>query len=90
MLGDNGRSLVVGVGRKPPRFASIQSASCYPSPAICNAAESEFSEDPNPVTATGSLIYGNYLLSDYVENSRADTSNLAAVGFLPSSIPLLP
>ena len=81
MLGDNGRSLVVGVGRKPPRYAAIQSASCATPPAVCNAATSEFSQDPNPQTATGSLIYGNYLLADFVENSRADTSNLAAVSY---------
>ena len=84
MLGDNGRSLVVGVGHNPPRYAAIQSASCPTSPAVCNAATAEFSQDANPQTATGSLIYGNCLLADYVESSRADTSNSAAVSFLSS------
>lgn len=79
MLGDNGRSLVVGFGHNPPGYASVQSASCQPEPSICNAPDNEFSQATNPLTATGCLIYGNYLLSDTVENSRADTSNMAAV-----------
>lgn len=82
MLGDNGRSLVVGLGSQPPVYAAIQSASCNSSPATCNAANAEFSSEQNPMTATGSLIYGNYLLSDTVENSRSDASNLAAVSLL--------
>ena len=79
LLGDNGRSLVVGLGHKPPRFAAVQSASCQPEPSVCNAPNSEFSQNPNPLTATGCLIYGNYLLSDRVQNSRSDASNMAAV-----------
>ena len=79
LLGDIGRSLVVGIGHKPPRFAAVQSASCDPAPSVCNAAESKFSQDPNPEVATGSLIYGNYLLADIIEDSRSDASNMAAV-----------
>ena len=79
MLGDNKRSLVVGLGPKPPGFAAVQAASCERAPAVCNAPNNKFSGDPNPQVATGCLIYGNYLLQDGIENSRADTSNMAAV-----------
>jgi len=80
LLGDNGRSLVVGLGPRPPCYAAVQSASCELAPAVCNAAVSEFSADPNPQVARGSLIFGNYLLQDAIEDSRVDTSNMAAVG----------
>jgi len=69
----------VGLGPRPPKYAAVQSASCNPAPAVCNSAISQFSGEPNPQVATGSLIYGNYLLQDNIEDSRADTSNLAAV-----------
>lgn len=84
MLGDNGRSLTVGVGHKPPEYAAVESASCDRVPATCNAAVSKDAQSPNPQTVTGCLVYGNYMLSDAVVNSRVDASNMAAVSFCTS------
>lgn len=85
MLGDTGNSLVVGTGHNPPGYAAIQSASCPDPPAACPSAQAQLSSSPNPQTARGALIYGNFLAEDTLEDSRTDASNMAAVRVLVRS-----
>lgn len=55
MLGDAGRSFVVGYGKDPPLRAHHRGASCRP--GGCSNAE-QGSPDPNPNVISGSLIGG--------------------------------
>ena len=83
MLGDSGRSLVVGNGSDPPQFPNVQSASCPSPPAICLGQAAKFSGEPNPQVATGSLIYGDSANNDAVSDSRIYSANMAGVRTLP-------
>ena len=79
MLGDGGRSLVVGTGSDPPQFLNVQSASCPSPPATCPGQAAEFSGAPNPQVAMGSLIYGDSANNDAVSDSRIYSANMAGV-----------
>ncbi|KAF6033015.1 hypothetical protein EB796_008717 [Bugula neritina] len=57
MLGDAGRSYVVGFGQNSPHRASHKAASCPWKPAICGW-DQFFSSAPNPHVLTGALVGG--------------------------------
>ena len=82
MLGDGGRSLVVGTGSDPPQFPNVQSASCPSPPATCLGQAAEFSGEPNPQVAMGSLIYGDSANNDLVSDERLYSANMVGVSSL--------
>jgi len=55
MLGDAGRSYVVGYGKDPPLRAHHRGASCRP--GDCSSVQ-EGSPDPNPNVISGALVGG--------------------------------
>ena len=55
MLGDAGRSFVVGYGKDPPERAHHRGASCRP--GDCSGAQLATPE-PNPNVITGALVGG--------------------------------
>ncbi|KAK3855692.1 hypothetical protein Pcinc_037924 [Petrolisthes cinctipes] len=74
MLGDGGRSYVVGFGHNPPERPHHKSSSCQDPPASCSWNDFH-STDPNPQVLYGALVGGpnkydnfNDVRSDYVTN----------------------
>ena len=74
MLGDSGRSFVVGFGVNPPRRPHHASSSCPSKPATCTWNDFN-NPGPNPQTLTGALVGGpdkndNYedKRSNYIQN----------------------
>ncbi|XP_070574808.1 uncharacterized protein [Ptychodera flava] len=74
MLGDTGRSFVVGFGENPPQRPHHASSSCRDKPAPCNW-EDYNSQDPNPQVLYGALVGGpgrndnyNDVRTDYIVN----------------------
>lgn len=74
MLGDAGRSYVVGFGINPPKRPHHKAASCPDSPASCGWDQLN-TADPNPHVLNGALVggpdaNGNYqdVRTDYVKN----------------------
>jgi len=77
MLGDTGRSFVVGFGVNPPKRPHHRSSSCPDPPAACTWNEYN-SPAPNPHTLYGALVGGpdandNYAdeRSDFIKNEVA-------------------
>ncbi|XP_069681404.1 endoglucanase E-4-like [Periplaneta americana] len=77
MLGDTGRSFVVGYGTNPPTHVHHGSSSCPDAPAICDKTN-YWSPDPNAHVLYGALVGGpdandNYsdVRTDYVHNEVA-------------------
>ena len=70
MLGDGGRSLVVGFGRRPPLQPHHRGASCPPPPLPCNFSALH-AAGPNPHVLTGALVGGPHLDDSYPDD-RAD------------------
>ncbi|KAK3892282.1 hypothetical protein Pcinc_003903 [Petrolisthes cinctipes] len=74
MLGDAGRSYVVGFGHNPPQRPHHGSSSCKDPPASCNWNDFNYN-GPNPQVLYGALVGGpdendnyNDVRSDYVSN----------------------
>uniref|UniRef100_F6S7X2 Endoglucanase n=1 Tax=Ciona intestinalis TaxID=7719 RepID=F6S7X2_CIOIN len=66
LLGDSGRSYVVGFGRNYPQRPHHRSSSCPKPPAVCNHGSGLHSRRRNPFTLFGALVggpdkRGNYL-----------------------------
>nr|CAD54730.1 beta-1,4-endoglucanase [Mastotermes darwiniensis] len=83
ILGDAGRSFVVGYGNNPPTHPHHRSSSCPDAPATCDWNNYN-SANPNPHVLYGALVGGpdsndNYqdLRSDYVANEVATDYNAA-------------
>ena len=81
MLGDTGRSYVVGFGNNPPQRPHHRSSSCELSPATCDSNDLNKS-GPNPQVLYGALVGGpdandNYadVRTDYVQNEVATDYN---------------
>nr|AXQ39830.1 beta-1,4-endoglucanase [Diploptera punctata] len=88
MLGDTGRSYVVGFGTNPPSHESHRSSSCPLAPATCDWNNYN-SADPNPQVLYGALVGGpgqddDYqdVRSDYIHNEVADDYNACFQGAL--------
>jgi hypothetical protein len=76
-LGDAGQSMVVGVGRDPPRRTQDRAAACPAAPAVCNRVTGFLSPDPDAHVLRGALLHGPGFADDLLE-SRAN--NAARVG----------
>lgn len=81
MLGDSGRSFVVGFGKNPPLRPHHRSSSCPNKPAKCDWNNLN-SAGPNPQTLTGALVGGpdkndNFKddRKDYIQNEVATDYN---------------
>jgi len=81
MLGDSGRSFVVGFGNNPPKKPHHRSSSCPDKPAPCNHNNLN-APGPNPQTLTGALVGGpdkndNFKddRNDYIQNEVATDYN---------------
>eukprot|EP00884_Botryococcus_braunii_P022001 jgi/Botrbrau1/8485/Bobra.0237s0100.1 len=70
MLGDGGRSYVVGYGRKPPQNPHHRGASCPSLPAQCGWQDFN-SPRPNPHVLRGALVGGPYR-NDTFADDRTD------------------
>jgi endoglucanase len=77
MMGDAGRSMVVGQGDNPPERSRDRAASCPARPATCNRVTSYLSPDPDTYTLSGALVHGP-AKSDYYIDDR--TNDAAMVG----------
>lgn len=70
MLGDSGRSYVVGFGNNPPQRPHHASSSCRLAPSPCNW--NDFNQPgPNPQVLYGALV-GGPDQNDYYEDNRND------------------
>ncbi|XP_006814447.2 endoglucanase A-like [Saccoglossus kowalevskii] len=69
MLGDTGRSYVVGYGNNPPTRPHHRDSSC-PAEGSCNWSNYG-SPNPNPITLTGALV-GGPDMRDYFDDERAN------------------
>ena len=91
ILGDTGRSFVVGFGVNPPLRPHHRSSSCPDRPASCGDAQ-QWDAAPNPQTLFGALVGGpdandnyNDARDDYVSNEVATDYNAgfqSAVAYL--------
>nr|CAD7445147.1 unnamed protein product [Timema bartmani] len=94
MLGDGGRSYVVGFGDNYPTHAHHRSSSCPDAPATCDWTQYS-TTDPNPHVLTGALVGGpgandDYedVRSDYQHNEVGCVYNAAFQGVLATLIEL--
>ncbi|XP_077864543.1 endoglucanase E-4-like [Saccoglossus kowalevskii] len=69
MLGDAGRSYVVGLGKNPPQRAHHRDGAC-PLDTKCGWAKC-FTSDPNPIVLTGGLV-GGPDITDAFDDNRAN------------------
>ena len=81
MLGDSGRSFVVGFGTNPPQRPHHRSSSCPLAPSPCNWSNKD-APGPNPQVLHGALVGGpdrndNYKddRGDYIKNEVATDYN---------------
>ena len=98
MLGDAGRSLVVGVGENAPKRTQDRGAACPPPPAVCNRVTGLLSPDPDSHKLTGALVQGPGLSDNFldvrnndasrvgVENNAGFTGALAGASLLPEGM----
>ncbi|XP_071443162.1 uncharacterized protein [Hetaerina americana] len=70
MLGDSGRSFVVGFGKNPPRQPHHAASSCPDRPSSCGW-EAFSRRGPNPQTLRGALVSGPDE-NDYYEDQREE------------------
>lgn len=56
MLGESGRSRLVGVGKNPPTHVQHMPASCPAKPQPCNFVNAFLTPDPNPNILYGALV----------------------------------
>lgn len=76
VLGDTGRSLVVGYGRNPPRRTQDRAAACPDPPEVCNRVTGLLSPDPDPHELRGALVYGSGRSDAFADDRKADSSRV--------------
>jgi len=74
MLGDGGRSYLVGYGNNPPERPHHASSSCKDPPATCDWTDFS-SPDPNPQTLYGALVGGPDVNDNFVDDREDYVSN---------------
>jgi Glycosyl hydrolase family 9 len=95
MLGDAGRSMVVGVGSSSPKRTQDRTAACPEPPATCNRVTGLLSPDPDAHKLLGALVQGPGKSDDYLDIRSNDASrvgienNAGFTGALAGSV-LLP
>ncbi|CAG2180943.1 unnamed protein product, partial [Oppiella nova] len=94
ILGDTGRSFVVGVGVNPPTRPHHRSSSCPNEPVLCDYSAMQ-NPGPNPHILTGAVVGGPdksdaYVdkRDDYVHNEVAMDYNAAFQGTLAALLHL--
>jgi hypothetical protein len=80
MLGDWGRSFVVGFGNNPPSREHHRGASCPDPPAACGWGVFD-SPDPNPQVLYGALVGGPGENDDYADVRNDAVKNEVAVDY---------
>ena len=98
VLGDAGRSLVVGVGSNSPKRTQDRSAACPGPPAVCNRVTGLLSPDPDAYKLLGALLQGPGKSDDLldvrsndaarvgIENNVGFTGALAGAALLPDGM----
>ncbi|PRW56955.1 Six-hairpin glycosidase [Chlorella sorokiniana] len=74
MLGDAGRSLLVGYGRNPPKRTQDRGAACPDAPEVCNRVTGLLSPDPDAHVLKGALVYGSGRSDDFEDKRDADSN----------------
>nr|AXQ39832.1 beta-1,4-endoglucanase [Diploptera punctata] len=80
MLGDAGRSFVVGYGEDPPTHANHRSSDCPDAPDVCDWT-TYASTDPNAHVLTGALIGGPDENDTYVDDREDYQKNAVATNY---------
>lgn len=80
MLGDSGRSFVVGYGKNPPERPHHRSSSCPLAPTACTW-DNFNSPDPNPQTLYGALVGGPGKNDEYVDSRKDFIENEVATDY---------
>ncbi|GFG41057.1 hypothetical protein Cfor_04533 [Coptotermes formosanus] len=80
ILGDSGRSYVVGFGNNPPTHPRHRASSCPDAPAICDWYTYK-STEPNFHTLTGALVGGPDSNDNYVDSREEAVQNMVACDF---------
>jgi endoglucanase len=85
ILGDGGRSLMVGRGKKPPRHIQSRMAACPKAPAACDAAVHLYGPSPDPNLMRGAIVEFPAFDDHYADvratnDSRVSIENNAGAG----------
>jgi hypothetical protein len=80
ILGDGGRSLVVGFGNNPPQRPHHRGSSCPDMPAPCSW-DAFNSPNPNPQTLSGALVGGPNQQDQYTDDRADFQSNEVATDY---------
>ena len=81
LLGDHGRSYVVGFGKNPPVRPHHRSSSCkLKSPTTCSWNEFN-AEGPNPITLTGALVGGPIQSGSFADERKDYKTNEVAIDY---------
>ena len=98
MLGDAGRSMMVGFGHDPPKRTQDRNAGCPAAPAVCNRVTGLLSPDEDSHKLTGALVQGPGKSDDFldvrnndaarvgIENNAGFTGALAGASLLPDGM----
>ena len=78
MMGDSGRSMVVGQGHNPPKRTQDRAAACPAKPGVCNRVTSYLSPDPDTHVLTGALVHGP-AKSDYYVDERTNDASMVGI-----------
>ena len=79
MLGDGGRSFVVGFGNNAPERPHHRSSSCPPVPQDCNNGAGN--PGPNPMVLYGALVGGPDQWDNYVDDRNDYVANEVATDY---------
>lgn len=83
LLGDSGRSYVVGYGHNPPTHVTHKAASC-PGTAIdtpCDASIAYNVSTPNPHVLTGALVSGPVTANGLYADQRTSLENRVSIEY---------
>lgn len=78
MMGDAGRSMVVGQGHNPPKRSQDRAAACPERPNVCNRVTSYLSPDPDTHVLRGALVHGP-AKSDYYIDERTNDASMVGI-----------
>lgn len=74
MMGDAGRSLMVGIGADPPQRTQDRAAGCPRTPRLCNVVSGLMSPDPDGQQLTGALVQGSGLSDNFMDVRNNDAA----------------
>lgn len=74
MMGDAGRSMVIGQGHNPPKRSQDRAAACPERPNVCNRVTSYLSPDPDTHVLKGALVHGPAKSDYYIDERTNDAS----------------